>query len=212
MLKAVFFDMDGTLGDTLALIIRSFREAIEPRAGRAISDEEIIATFGPSEEGTIKALIPEHYDDGLAAYFQSYETLHAEYPEPFDGIRELLDYLKNKQLKLGLVTGKGAVGTKLTLERYGMENMFDGIDTGSPDGLRKPQGINKLLSQFGLEPQEAVYVGDTTSDIKACRQVGIPVISAAWSSTAETQKLKEMNPELTFETVAALSDYLKSIL
>ncbi len=212
MIKAVIFDMDGTLGDTLPLIVRSFRAAIEPRANRAISDEEIIATFGPSEEGTIKALIPEHYDDGIAAYFQIYKTLHAQYPDPFDGIRELLDFLKSKQIKLGLVTGKGAVGTKITLERYGMINMFDGIDTGSPDGLRKPQGLEKLLSQFGIEPQEAVYVGDTATDIMACRQVGIPVISAAWSGMAETAKLKELNPDFTFESVEAFSDYLKSVI
>ncbi len=212
MIKAVLFDMDGTLGDTLPLIIRSFRAAIEPYAGRAVTDEELIATFGPSEEATIKALIPEHYDEGLAAYFQSYKTLHAEYPNPFDGIGELLSYLKSKKIKLGLVTGKSAMGTKITLEWYGMENVFDGIDTGSPEGLRKPQGLKKLLSQFGIEPQEAVYVGDTTTDILACRQVGIPIISAAWSSMAETEKLKEMNPEYTIESVAAFSDYLKSII
>lgn len=212
MIKAVIFDMDGTIGDTMPLILRSFREAIEPRAGRSVSDDELMATFGPSEEGTILAFIPEHFEEGVAAYIQNYRTYHTEYPAPFDGIKELLEYLKSKQIKIGLVTGKGAAGAAITMRQYGLENVFDAIDTGVPEGPRKPEGLKVVLSQFGLEPDEAVYVGDAPSDITACRKVGVPIISAAWASTAEVQKLKEMNPDFTFESVAALSDYLKSVI
>ena len=212
MVKAVIFDLDGTIGDTLPLIIKAFREAIEPSIGRSLSDEEIMETFGPSAERTILALVPEHYEEVFKSYLHNYQTHHAEYPEPFDGIKELMQYLKSKQLLLGLVTSKGAQGTQITLRQYGMENVFDGMDTGVLEGPRKPEGLKAVLSQFGIQPQEAVYVGDTATDIMVCRQVGIPVISAAWSGMAETEKLKEMNPNFTFESVKAFSDYLKSIL
>lgn len=212
MIKAVIFDMDGTMGDTLPLVLRSFREAIEPYANRRVRDEEIIATFGTSEEGTIKALIPEHFEQGMKAYYRNYKTYHAEYSHPFDGITDILRYLKSRKVILGIVTGKGAVGADITLREYGYENLFDGIDTGVPEGSRKPEGLRTLLQQFGLEPQEAVYVGDIPSDITAARQVGVEIISAAWADTAETQTLKDMNPELTFESVAAFGDYLKSVI
>lgn len=58
MLKAVLFDFDGTVGNTLPLCIAAFQKAITPLAGRSFSEREIVATFGPSEEGTIRALIP----------------------------------------------------------------------------------------------------------------------------------------------------------
>ena len=64
MIRAVVFDFDGTIADTLPLCIAAFRQAVEPHAGRRVSDEEIIATFGPSEEGTIRALIPEEVRRG----------------------------------------------------------------------------------------------------------------------------------------------------
>jgi len=57
MIKAMIFDLDGTIGNTLPLCIKAFRETIETFMKRKISDEEIIATFGPSEEGTIYSLI-----------------------------------------------------------------------------------------------------------------------------------------------------------
>ena len=74
-IKAVIFDLDGTIGDTLPLIIKAFRNALEPLINRSVSDAEIIATFGPSEEGTIMSLAPDHYEKGLADYLSYYEDL-----------------------------------------------------------------------------------------------------------------------------------------
>jgi len=54
-IKALIFDLDGTLANTLPLCVAAFRKSVEPLLDRAISDEKIIATFGPSEEGTIMA-------------------------------------------------------------------------------------------------------------------------------------------------------------
>jgi phosphoglycolate phosphatase-like HAD superfamily hydrolase len=57
-IRAVIFDLDGTLADTLPLCIQAFRASVQPLIHRCPSDEEIVATFGPSEEGTIMALAP----------------------------------------------------------------------------------------------------------------------------------------------------------
>ena len=67
-IKCVIFDLDGTIGDTVPLCIKAFKEAIEPLINRSVSNEEIIATFGPSEEGTIMALAPEFYEKGVEDY------------------------------------------------------------------------------------------------------------------------------------------------
>lgn len=117
-IKAVIFDLDGTIANTLPLCIQAFRESIEPLIGKSISDQEIIATFGPSEEGTILALAPDHYEHGVSGYLQRYEILHAMCPQPFDGIRELLADLRRQEVKMALVTGKGALSTNISLKRF----------------------------------------------------------------------------------------------
>lgn len=212
MIKAVLFDMDGTIGDTMPLCIGAFRKAIEPLALRSLSDEEITATFGPSEEGTISALIPEHYEEGLSNYRRSYEELHEQYPHPFDGIKDMIENLKSKGIIVGIVTGKGRQSADITLRRYGMEGLFDAIEAGSPTGPRKPEGLAVMLERFGLAPDEAVYVGDAPSDITASNEVGVPIISAAWASTAETEVLKQMNPHATFESVDEFGEYIQKFI
>src|ERR1700731_2674840 len=110
-IKAVIFDLDGTLANTLPLCIRAFRESVSPLIHRSVTDEEIIATFGPSEEGTIMALAPDHYARGVADYLHFYKAYHESCPRPFDGIRELLQVLQEKGVRIGMVTGKGKHST-----------------------------------------------------------------------------------------------------
>lgn len=105
--KAILLDLDGTIGNTLPLCITAFRESIEPMVGRTVTDDEIVATFGPSEEGTIAVLLPEQRAEGLDSYLRRYEELHCRWPSPFEGIPEILSYLKTKRIFVGLVTGKG---------------------------------------------------------------------------------------------------------
>src|SRR3569833_1791340 len=110
-IKGVIFDLDGTLADTLPLCVQAFRQSIEPLTSRPLTETKIIATFGPSEEGTIMALAPRHYEQGVASYLQYYETLHDMCPEPFEDIRELLSFLKDLGIRVAMVTGKGPHST-----------------------------------------------------------------------------------------------------
>ncbi|MFT3827574.1 MAG: HAD family hydrolase [Chitinophagaceae bacterium] len=209
-IKAIIFDLDGTIADTLPLCIAAFRKSIEPLAARTITDEEIIATFGPSEEGTILALAPDHYEEGVAAYLQHYKELHGMCPVPFAGITELLDQLLQKGVKVAMVTGKGQHSTVISLEQFGLTNHFELLETGSPAGPRKAEGIANILQQWpDIAPEETWYVGDAPSDIIASRKAGIPVVAAAWAATAEPEKLISLQPGEIFYSIA---DFTKWVL
>ncbi len=200
------FDFDGTLGNTLPLCVAAFREAIEPLARRHLSDDEIMATFGPSEEGTISALIPDHLDEGLERYLESYARLHARWPAPFPGIREGLAYLKQAGAFVGLVTGKGPRSLALSLAQYGLAGAFDVVKTGRPEGPVKEACIEEIFATCPLRREKVLYVGDSPYDIKASRACGIRVAAAAWAPTADLAKLQSMSPDYCFETVEAFFD------
>lgn len=208
-IKAVIFDLDGTLANTLPLCIQAFRQSIEPLVNRPISDTEIIATFGPSEEGTIMTLAPNHYEKGVSDYLYFYETLHEMCPKAFDGIDDLLTTLKNKQIRIAMVTGKGKYSTHISLKKFDQTHFFEFIETGLPGGPRKAEGIQIILDSLPeIKKEEFIYVGDAPSDIIASRKVGIPVVAAAWADTAEPETLKELNPDKLFYNIKDFTNWL----
>lgn len=210
-IKLVVFDLDGTLANTLPLCIQAFRQSVEPLINRSITDSEIIATFGPSEEGTIKQLAPDYYDRGVADYLSLYENLHEMCPEPFEGIRDLLEWLNEKKLPIALVTGKGLYSTEISLKRFGIRHFFQHIETGSSVGPRKVDGIKAVLTHYpNITTKEVIYVGDAPSDVEACKIVGVPIVAAAWAETAEPEKLIPLAPEHIFFHLEDFAYWLKN--
>ena len=212
-IKGIIFDLDGTIGNTLPLCIQAFRQSIEPLALKTLSDKDIIATFGPSEEGTIQTLVPEHYEQGIVNYLQFYESLHDLCPAPFPGIARILHDLRSKNIRIAMVTGKGKHSTTISLKKFGLEGLFEQVETGSPIGPVKVEGINAVLQQWkDLDKSTVVYVGDAPSDITASRKAGIRVVAAAWAETAEPEKLKAQNPDHLFYTIEEFTGWLMSMI
>ncbi len=208
-IKAVIFDLDGTVANTLPLCVLAFRNSIEPLINRSISDSEIIATFGPTEEGTIMALAPDHYEKGLTDYLNYYKGLHNMCPLAFDGVEETLTFLQSKQVHVAMVTGKGRKSTDISLQQFGIKNFFEFIETGSPLGPIKAKGIQSILDQWpGIKKDEVIYVGDSTGDIEASRKAGIGVVAAAWAETAESEKLIQFHPDEIFYTLQEFTQWL----
>ena len=209
-MAAFLFDLDGTLGNTLPLCVAAFREALEPLAARPLSDREIMATFGPSEEGTIAVFAPDRFDEGVTRYLDCYARLHARWPDPFPGIREGLALLKQSGSFVGLVTGKGARSLAITLRRYGFEDVFDAIKPGRPEGKVKERCIEEVLAEHALDRASTLYVGDTPYDMQAARACGIRTVAAAWAPTADLAALRACRPDFCFETVQAFLDALRN--
>ena len=76
MIKRIIFDFDGTLANTVPLCMTCFHDAWEPFVGHPLTDQEIFATFGYSEEGMIRQLMPPPWEKALAELYQMYERLH----------------------------------------------------------------------------------------------------------------------------------------
>lgn len=188
MLKAVIFDMDGTLGDTLPLCVEAYRSAVCELTGRTPDKEEVISWFGLSDRGVLAALLGMKYDDPalpVDRFVAAYERLHGELaPAPFPGAVEMLQAVKAAGLRVGLISGKEHYTAMPTIKYYGMEGIFEWFGLGMPTHNCKAERLQQLMKLWNLEPQEIIYVGDAPSDIELCHSVGVRIINAAWASTA----------------------------
>ena len=208
MIKLIAFDLDGTIGETVPMCIRAFEQAVSPYAGRTLSEREITQTFGLNEVGMIKVVAGEKWREALHDFYPVYEQMHDECPEPYEVIRELIHTLKDAGILVALITGKGEKSCRITLEKFGMQDLFCSVKTGAEDRPNKAEAIEELLDAYHVEKDEFYYIGDAVSDVTACKKAGVPCLSAAWGTTTDIGGLEEANPSRVFFSIEDLSHFL----
>ena len=188
MLKAVLFDMDGTLGDTLPLCVEAYRQCTAEITGRTPSREEVVSYFGLSDRGVLAGLLGMAYDDPslpVGRFVAAYERLHGELaPAPFPGAVEMLRAVQAAGLRVGLISGKEHYTALPTVQYFGMDGLFEWYGLGLPTHNCKAERLQEVMQLWGLSPDEVLYVGDAPSDIELCHSVGVSIINAGWASTA----------------------------
>jgi pyrophosphatase PpaX len=207
-LDGVIFDLDGTLADTLPVCFVAFRRTMETFSGRRYTDEEIMAAFGPSEEGIIRRLVPDRWEECLDAYLEAYEQEHLRAARLYPGIEDALRRLQERGIPLAVVTGKGPRSAAISFRHLGLARYIEVLETGAPEGSIKPQAIRRVLAKWAVSPEHVAYVGDTTSDMEEARATGLIPLGAAWDPRA-TVRGEPIAPHLLFPTVESFTDWIE---
>ena len=207
MFKIVAFDMDGTIADTIPMCIKAFRNSISPYTGHELSREEILHTFGLNETGMVKAVVSQNWESAIEDFYCQYELLHNEVTSTFPGILELIAFLKKKNITVALITGKGEKSCTITLEKLGLQRIFDETLYGSEISPNKKKNMEYLLKKYSISKEEFCYIGDTVQDIKDCQDIGVVCFSAAWQEFVNADILEKENPDYVFYCVNDLYEY-----
>ena len=202
------FDVDGTLTSTNQLIFDSFNFIAKKYLNKTFSDEEIVAMFGPTEDVILKQWCGDKFEEAKVWYYKYYSENHWK-AKLYPGIKEILDYLKNKKFPLGIFTGKGREATMITLKKLKVDHYFNPIVTGDDVANHKPsaEGILKFVNHFKLKNERVLMIGDSVSDVKASKEAGIKVASALWDSYAH-EKVKTLQSDYYFYSVKELKEFL----
>jgi len=207
--KALLFDLDGTLAETLPVCLAALRRTFQTYFGRDWSDQELLSYFGPTEEGVIKRLVPDQARECLETYYKEYRKAHEMCMEPFPGIMTALDLLQQNGVRMGIVTAKGPVTAEISLQYLQLDSYFEKIECGFEDKSNKPASIRMILNDWKIPPPKIAYLGDRVSDIKSSLETGIIPLAAAWSETAEYDRLASAHPQEIFLSVKDFIDWIK---
>ena len=206
--KGIIFDVDGTLTFTNQLIFDSFNHITKKYLGKSYSDEEVIALFGPTEDVILKEICNDEYESARKDYYKYYKDNHS-IAQLYDGIKSLIVEIKNADVLLSIFTGKGRTSALITLDEFELTNYFDLIVSGDDVENHKPspEGINKFLQIFDLNPKDVLMIGDAPSDIIAANESGVEIASVVWDSYAE-EEVRKLNPKNIFHSVTELRDFI----
>jgi phosphoglycolate phosphatase len=175
----LFFDLDGTLADSLPGLQASIAEALSS-GGRRLRVEDLRPFIGPGIRTILKNLesdLTEAELDGMERSFRaSYDTNGARNALLFEGVQQTLEALKANGAELFLVTNKPKLATVNLTEQHGIAGLFTEMlsrNSRQPAFLSKGEMLRELVARYGVNAERAVMVGDTAEDQHAAREAGM---------------------------------------
>lgn len=200
----ILFDLDGTLIDTNALIVASFKHTFE-RFQLDFTDEEIIEFNGPPLIETFRKIDPARVEEMVATYRTHNFEVHDQYVTAFPKVAETLEELKDMDIKLGIVSTKMASGVRKGLEKTGLVDYFDAIisldDVTHPKP--HPEPVLKAMELLGAEGSSTIMVGDNSHDIEAGNNAGVRTAAVSWSQKGK-ERLLAYKPTYMLEEMTDL--------
>ena len=206
----VLFDLDGTLVDSGAIILASFKHAAKTVLARDVEDEQIAALVGGSNlYDQMAVLDPSRVEELVRVYREHNRPLHDEL-QAFDGVEELVGTLSAEGRKLGIVTAKGRATVDLAFAVIELETYFDAVVTADMTERHKPdpQPVLKALELLGSEPFEAAFVGDSPFDVGAGKAAGVFTVAVSWGNIHPPETLLAEGADVLVHSPQELLDVL----
>jgi phosphoglycolate phosphatase len=209
-MKAVFFDLDGTLTDSGEGIINCAILALEHFGLPIPTREELRVFVGPPlDQSFINHGVPaDKADEAIRVYRSRYTTVGKFENFPYPGIRELLEKLKAAGCRLFVATSKPEGMSIEILEKFELAHYFEKICGATLDGSRshKADVIAYLLNQVD-DVENVVMVGDTAFDVIGAKAHGIPCIGVSWGY-GEVSDMRNAGAAAIAQTVDDLKEML----
>ena len=205
--RTVLFDLDGTLVDSGAIILASFRHATSTVLKREIPDHELLAAVGgPGLREQMEALDAERAEELIDVYSAHNAGLH-DGLEPCPGILDALESLHEDGRRLGLVTAKRRATLELAFEVLPELRRFFDVTVAAEDTERhkpNPEPLLLALERLGTGAEGAVYVGDSPFDVLAAKAAAIGSVAVTWGRIHTRERLEREAPDAVVETAEEL--------
>jgi pyrophosphatase PpaX len=183
MTPALLFDLDGTLIDSIGLLLECMEFAFAPRARRPTTAQWVAGIGTP-----LRTQLAEWCDDAadveaMVARYRDYQDGHLErLTTPFPGVLDTIAWARVSGYQTALVTSKGRGMTDRSLRHVGLHEAFDAIVTFEETSRHKPlpEPVWLACERLGVEPAHALFVGDSPHDMHAGRAAGTRTAAALW--------------------------------
>ncbi len=216
MIDTLLFDFDGTIICTDRVVTESFRHCLSFYGVSDVPTQRITDTFGALIYDAVDGFIAEYNlpcttEEFLTEYRRYHDECFFSYSYIFDGIVELLKNLKEKGLKIALVTTRRKRSTHLAIDHYDVSKYFDYVLTSEDCAYIKPDPrvIDVALDAIHSSRDRAIIIGDSHYDVECGRNASIPTVFAGWCRELGLDAVANMQATYVAYTPLELLDIIK---
>lgn len=209
-IKAVLFDLDGTLRDTREVIYPAIQHALVTHTGKSPTREQMKKQIHHHSE-IHKEFAPDIPHDVFEATYKERVGLLRDKTVVYEGVIQLLESLKQQGYKLGIVSSAYSAGEYL--KSIDALHFFDAI-VGGPDTKEHkphPDPVLLALQRMGTSPQETVLIGDLSVDIEAAKNAGLKATIGITHGFGTREELSDAGCDSIIDSLLAVESALKSI-
>lgn len=210
--RALLFDLDGTLIDTVALILSSFRHATNEVLGSPLPDEVLMRNVGVPLAIQMREFAPKHADELLRVYREHNSKIHDEMVAEYPGAHATLEELAGRGYPMGVVTSKGTAMARRGLNAFGMGRFFEVVVTSDDVEIYKPDPhpLRYAAELIGVPVEECLYLGDSPHDMTAALAAGSVSVAALWGAFGPEAVLQP-GPEYALPSIRDLPAMLDGV-
>ena len=206
--EAVLFDLDGTLVDSLPLIVRTYRQVFSDM-NIPWGNDDVVKMIGLPLKDIGSHFVGDRESRFEELYQQYYHRDHDLFTRLFPGTLAMLELLKKRGVKLGIVTSKGKPGTSRTAAFTGLDCFMDVVVTAHDVLKHKPdpEPLFKALGFLGTQAGRSIYVGDSSFDILTGQNAGVCTLGVTWG-LGSRDELERLRPDGLIDRWGELTGYL----
>jgi pyrophosphatase PpaX len=206
-LQTILFDLDGTLIDSVRLILDSYHHTLSQHGLPPRSDDDWLKGVGTPLHVQFAEWrdLPEQLEAMIATYREYNLKHHDRMVTIYPGVVEAVREIKSSGCQTGLVTSKNRQGAIRGLKLVGLEALMDVLVCADEVSNPKPhpEPIEKAVELLGADPRTTVYVGDSIHDMQAGRAAGVRTAAALWGPFGRNH-LESADPDYWLDTPADL--------
>jgi len=206
--EVVLFDLDGTLIDTIELILASMRHATETVLGEALPDSVLMHNVGVPLRVQMREFDSGRAEELLTCYREHNEIVHDDLVGEYPGIEAGLQSLVRDGYRLAIVTSKSKPVAMRGLEIFALEDYFETVVAYEDTEIHKPEPepLLEAARRMGVAIERCAYVGDSPHDMNAAIAAGAVPIAALWGPFAE--RVLEPGPAAALGELGELAELL----
>ena len=208
-IRAVLFDLDGTLINSIDHIVDCWQHTVRTGLGVEMARETILPTIGRPLVACFEELAPGRGQELREIYVDYERGRHDTAVQIIDGTHAVLAGLKEQGYRLGVVTAKVLDIALNGLRLFDLVDYFDVIVTLEDTERHKPypDPVLAACERLGVQPSEAVYVGDALTDVEAGKAAGVLTIGVTWGASGAG--IREAAPDYILASMDELPAMLK---